>query len=71
MEVKITHKMRPRINKSVSLVARSTDDAAQISARVRHIHGRKYVYIFDKRIYILPSEEEFYLDNGFTVYTEK
>ena len=63
--------MRPRINKSVSLIARSTDDTAQISARTRHIPGRKYVYIFKTKKYISPTEEDFYLEAGFTVYTEK
>ena len=72
--------MRPRIKPSAVLVAKSTDSTEQLrrneaiirkAAPVAGRESRPFVMVFDKKLYINPSEIDYYVDNGFTIYQSK
>ena len=72
--------MRPRIKSSAVLVAKSTDTTEQLrrneaiirkSAPVVDRESRPFVMVFDKKLYINPSEIDYYIDNGFDVIMPK
>lgn len=72
--------MRPRIKPSAVLVAKSTDSTEQLrrneaiirkAAQVAERESRPFVMVFDKKLYINPSEIDYYIDNGFDVIMPK
>lgn len=65
--------MRPRIQKSTCLVARSVDQHKEDLTKDSKGHqlGRPYVMVFGRKLYISSTEIEEYCDQGFTVYQSK
>lgn len=65
--------MRPRIQRSACLVARTTDTHKEDLTKDSKGHqlGRPYVIVFGRKLYISKLEIEEYCDQGFTVYQSK
>lgn len=67
--------MRPRIQRSAVLVAKSTDSKEtlrRIEESVRNTKDtRPFVIIFDKKLYINHNEIDYYSKQGFTVIVPK
>ena len=66
--------MRPRIQRSAVLIAKSNDVQVKTDATTRCTpkkSNKPYILVFGKRFYIYETEIESYCDQGFTVFYDK